>query len=41
MQLSVRDAAKALGVPENKVYRWIKNGELPASRVNGQYGLNR
>lgn len=41
MQLSVRDAARALGVSENKVYRWIKDGDLPARRVNAQYALNR
>ena len=41
MQLSVREAAKLLNVPENTVYRWIQKGELPASRIHDQYRLNR
>ena len=41
MQLSVREAAKLLNVPENTVYRWIQRGELPASKINDQYRLNR
>ena len=41
MQLTVRDAAKALNVTEKTVYRWIQSGGLPAYRVAGQYRLNR
>ena len=41
MQLTVRDAAKALNVTEKTVYRWIQNGGLPAYRVAGQYRINR
>ena len=41
MQLSVREAAKLLNVPENTVYRWIQRGELPASKIHDQYRLNR
>jgi nitrogen PTS system EIIA component len=41
MQLSVREAARLLNVPESTVYRWIQRDELPASKVNDQYRLNR
>ncbi len=41
MQLTVKDAAKALNVGEKTVYRWIQNGGLPAYRVAGQYRINR
>lgn len=41
MQLSERDAARLLGVPEATLQRWLKSGELAASRVNEQYRLNR
>ncbi len=41
MQLTVKDAAKALNVTEKTVYRWIQSGGLPASRVAGTYRINR
>jgi PTS system nitrogen regulatory IIA component len=41
MQLSVREAAQLLNVPENTVYRWIQKGELPATKIHDQYRLNR
>lgn len=41
MQLTVKDAAKALNVAEKTVYRWIQSGGLPAYRVAGQYRINR
>ncbi|MFA6092666.1 MAG: PTS sugar transporter subunit IIA [Elusimicrobiota bacterium] len=41
MQLSVKDAARLLEVPEKVVYRWIEEGRLPANRVNEQYLFNR
>ena len=41
MQLSERDAARLLGVPEATLQRWLKSGELAASRVNEQYRLNK
>lgn len=41
MNLSVRDAAKVLNVSEKTIYRWIKQGTLPAYRVNEQYRFNR
>lgn len=41
MQLTARDAARLLGVSEATLYRWLKSGELGATRVNEQYRLNR
>jgi nitrogen PTS system EIIA component len=41
MQLTVKDAAKALNVAEKTVYRWIQSGGLPAYRVAGTYRINR
>lgn len=41
MQLTTRDAARLLGVPEHTVERWLRDGELQAARVNDQYRLNR
>ena len=41
MKLSVRDAARLLNVSEKSVYRWIKEGTIPAYQVNDQYRFNR
>ncbi len=41
MQLTVRDVVRILGVPEKDVTRWIRQGVLPAYRVQGRYGFNR
>ncbi len=41
MQLGVREAAHLLGVSEKTIYRWIKDGRLPAYRVNEQHRFNR
>ncbi len=41
MQLTARDAARLLGVSESTLYRWLKSGELGATRVNDQYRFNR
>jgi len=41
MQLAVRDAASILNVSEKTIYRWIKEGRLPAYRVAEQYRFNR
>ncbi len=41
MQLGVREAAGLLAVSEKTIYRWIKEGKLPAYRVNEQYRFNR
>jgi PTS system nitrogen regulatory IIA component len=41
MQLMVRDAAKLLAVSEKTIYRWIKQGKLPAYQINDQFRFNR
>ncbi len=41
MELSVREAAKLLGVTEQSVYQWVGDGSLQGHRVNGQYRFNR
>ncbi len=41
MQLTARDAARLLGVPEATLERWLKTGELAATRVNEQYRFNK
>ncbi len=41
MQLTVREAARYLGVSEETLTRWVKRGELPARSVNDQYRFNR
>jgi PTS system nitrogen regulatory IIA component len=41
MQLTVRDAARILGVSEDTLHRWVRRGELPAQQVNEQYRFNR
>ncbi|NLE38296.1 MAG: helix-turn-helix domain-containing protein, partial [Pirellulaceae bacterium] len=41
MDLSVRDSAQLLKVSEKTIYRWVKQGSLPAYRVNEQYRFNR
>jgi PTS system nitrogen regulatory IIA component len=41
MQLTARDAARLLGVPETTLERWLRTGELAATRVNEQYRFNR
>lgn len=41
MQLTARDAARLLGVPETTLERWLKSGELQATRVSDQYRLNK
>ena len=41
MELSVQDSALLLSVSEKTIYRWIKQGKLPAYRVNEQYRFNR
>ena len=40
MKLTVRDAAQ-LSVTEKTIYRWIKQGAIPAYQVNEQYRFNR
>lgn len=41
MDLSVRESAQLLKVSEKTIYRWVKQGKLPAYRVNEQYRFNR
>jgi PTS system nitrogen regulatory IIA component len=41
MQLGARDVARILNVSEKSVYRWIRDGQLPAYKVNEQYRFNR
>jgi PTS system nitrogen regulatory IIA component len=41
MKLVVRDAAKLLNVTEKTIYRWIKQGAIPAYQINDQYRFNR
>lgn len=41
MKLTVRDAAHLLSVTEKTIYRWIKQGVIPAYQINDQYRFNR
>ncbi len=41
MQLTVREAAQLLQVPEEAIYRWIREKGLPAVRFNEQVRINR
>jgi len=41
MDLTAKDAARLLNVPENTIYAWIRNGTVPSYRVRDKYRLNR
>lgn len=41
MDLTAKDAARMLNVPEEKIYAWIRNGTLPSYRIKDRYRLNR
>jgi len=41
MQLTVKDVAKLLNVNEKTIYRWLKQGTLPAYQVGNQYRFNK
>ncbi len=41
MNLNVHDAARLLGVSEKTIYRWVRQGRLPAYRLQDQYRFNR
>jgi PTS system nitrogen regulatory IIA component len=41
VQLTVKDVAGLLNVSEKTIYRWIKDGGIPAYRVNEQYRFHR
>lgn len=40
-EMTVREAAELLRVSEKTVYRWIRQGVIPAFRVQGQYRFDR
>jgi len=41
MNLSVKDAAQLLSVSHKSIYRWIKQGTLPAYKISGCYRFSR
>jgi PTS system nitrogen regulatory IIA component len=41
MRLNIRDLSELLNVSEKTIRRWIKQGSIPAYRINGQYRFNR
>jgi PTS system nitrogen regulatory IIA component len=41
MLLTVRDAAKLLGKPEQQLYRWVDDGDIPFHKVNDQIRFHR
>src|SRR6266850_4627523 len=41
MKLTVRDAAQILNVSEKTIYRWIKQGVIPAYQISDQDRFNR
>jgi PTS system nitrogen regulatory IIA component len=41
MELTAKDAARLLDIPEDTIYQWIGNGTLPSYRVKDKYRLNR
>ena len=40
MRLTTRDAARYLNVSEETIYRWIRDGKIPFTRINDQYRLS-
>ncbi|HUY87274.1 MAG TPA: PTS sugar transporter subunit IIA [Pirellulales bacterium] len=40
MQLTLRDIARLMQVPERTVHRWVQDESLPARLVGGQYRFN-
>lgn len=40
-EISVRDAADLLNVSEKTIYRWIRQGVIPAIKLQGQYRFDR
>jgi PTS system nitrogen regulatory IIA component len=40
LKLLVKDAAHLFDVPETTIYRWIKQGSIPAYRLKEQYRFN-
>ena len=41
VKITVRDAARLLGVPDKTIYRWIDDRALPVHRAHGQHRFNR
>ena len=41
MQLSLREVAQLMDVPERTVYRWLKQKQLPGQLINSGYYFNR
>jgi PTS system nitrogen regulatory IIA component len=41
MKIGVREAAAFLNQPETTIYRWIKDGTLPAHKMSDRYWFNR
>lgn len=41
MDLTAKDAARMLNLPEEQIYAWIRNGTLPSYRVKDRCRLNR
>jgi PTS system nitrogen regulatory IIA component len=41
MRLSIKDLTELLNVSEKTVRRWIKQGTIPAYRIQGQYRFNK
>lgn len=39
--IQVRDAAELLNVSEKTIYRWIRQGVIPAIKLQGQYRFDR
>lgn len=36
MAVSIREAAAAVGVCERTIWKWIKMGELPSTKIGGR-----
>ncbi len=41
MDVTAKDAARMLNLPEEQIHAWIRNGTLPSYRVKDRYRLNR
>ena len=41
MRLTIKDLSNLLNVSEKTIRRWIKEGSMPAYKINGQYRFNR
>lgn len=41
MLLSVKDVCRLLNAPERTIFRWIKAGSLPATKVGDDWRINR